>query len=126
MLWVYVFYVRGEELTWRGRTFTLRAQGVLLFLFSMFVLFVATNVSSLLMGSLFGGCAVCTFHAVMRTPEPEPEGEKGVLGGFTDFVGSAISQNTAAIEKMSDLVPVKWSRQMDGLTSSVEKMFGGV
>lgn len=109
MLWAYVFYVRAAEATFRGFTFTLRLQGVILFLFSVFVLLVATDVSQLLTGGLTAGCFACAAHAVMRTPEALPDdGEKGLIGGFTDFVSSSISSNAAAFDKVGDMIPVKW------------------
>ena len=36
------------------------------------------------------------------------DGEKGLIGGFTDFVSTSISSNAAAFDKMNDLIPVKW------------------
>ena len=116
MLWAYVFYVRAEEVVVRGVTLTLRTQGLLLAIFSAFILFAATNVSAVLMGGLTGGGLLCAGHAVMRTPEPQVgDGEKGLMGGFADFVSTSISSNAAALEKVSDMIPTKWSQQMDGL-----------
>uniref|UniRef100_A0A7S0SDP1 PRA1 family protein n=1 Tax=Mantoniella antarctica TaxID=81844 RepID=A0A7S0SDP1_9CHLO len=115
MLWAYVFYVHAAEVTYKGFTFTLRLQGVILTLFSGFVLFAATNVSQLLMGGVTMGCFLCAGHAMVRTPEALPEdGEKGLMGGFTDFVSTSISSNAAALGKVSDMIPTKWSQQIDG------------
>ena len=115
MLWAYVFYVRAAETTFRGFTITLRLQGVILFAFSAFVLLVATDVSQLLMGGMTGGCFLCVAHAVLRVPEALPEdGERGIVGGFTEFVSSSFNSHAASFEKMNDLIPVKWQQQMDG------------
>mmetsp|Transcript_3926 Transcript_3926/g.9419 ORF Transcript_3926/g.9419 Transcript_3926/m.9419 type:complete len:224 (+) Transcript_3926:541-1212(+) len=116
MLWAYIFYVRADEYKFRGVTLTLRAQGLLLAIFSAFIVFVATDVNTVLMGGLTGGGLLCAGHAVMRTPEPQVgDGEKGLMGGFADFVSTSISSNAAALEKVSDMIPTKWSQQMDGL-----------
>jgi len=61
------------------------------------------------------GCFLCAGHAMVRTPEALPEdGEKGLMGGFTDFVSTSISSNAAALGKVSDMIPTKWSQQIDG------------
>jgi hypothetical protein len=36
------------------------------------------------------------------------------MGGFTDFVSTSISSNAAALGKVSDMIPTKWSQQIDG------------
>jgi hypothetical protein len=33
----------------------------------------------------------------------------------TDFVSTSISDNSAAFAKVGDMIPVKWSQQMDGV-----------
>ena len=57
----------------------------------------------------------CVAHAVLRVPEALPEdGERGIVGGFTEFVSSSFNSHAASFEKMNDLIPVKWQQQMDG------------
>ena len=82
-LWGYVYHFRNADMVVRGVTLNLRAQGLLLILFSFLVLYVLTDVSQILMGGLTGGVFACVAHAVLRVPEPLPDdgGERGFAGG---------------------------------------------
>ena len=64
-LWGYVYHVRNADVVVRGVTLNLRAQGLLLILFSFFVLYVLTDVSQILIGGLTGGvfCLLYTSDA---------------------------------------------------------------
>lgn len=71
------------------------------------------------LGGMTAGCFLCAAHAAFRTPEPLSDDEKGIIGGFTDFVSSSISSNAAAFDKVGDMIPVKWSQSIDGALGKI-------
>lgn len=120
MAWVWVFYVRASEFHYNGQTYSLRAQGAAMVMFSAFVLMVATNVSQVLMGGLTAGFLACVGHSVVRAPEPPPEGDaeaQGIVGGFTEAVSGAAksgySQLSGALGQVGDMVPNSVRQQFD-------------
>ena len=114
-LWGYVYHVRNADVVVRGVTLNLRAQGLLLILFSFFVLYVLTDVSQILIGGLTGGVFACVAHAVIRVPEPLPDdgGERGFAGGFTDALVEGGRSVSGVFGRLGDLVPTEWSQGFD-------------
>ena len=71
-----------------------------------------------------GGVFTCGAHACVRNPAPramndvggdggEGGGGGGVVGGFTDFVAESGRSLGGAFGKIGELMPTRWSREMD-------------
>ena len=122
LLWQYVLIVRASDVTLFGRTFNLKMQTLGLAMFSFVVVLAFTSVGDVIIGGAAAASAVCAAHAILRVPEPnEDEDKKSVLGEMSDFVSSTWSGGEKAWDRVNDMVPVAWSRQMDGFTAKIGK-----
>ena len=114
-LWGYVYHVRNADMVVRGVTLNLRAQGLLLILFSFLVLYVLTDVSQILMGAHRRRLRVRRARRPSRSRASPPTTAANAASPEDSRMRSREGGRSVggAFGRLGDLVPTEWSQGLD-------------